>query len=45
MNVTKSEEDDYLTYAIIVNKLCDDFKLEELSSDNFKWLIFVQGLK
>lgn len=44
MNVTRREEDDYTTYASIVNKHCDDFKLEELSSDNFKCLIFVQGL-
>ena len=44
MNVTRREEDDYTTYASIVNKHCDDFKLEELSADNFKCLIFVQGL-
>ena len=27
-----------------VNKHCDDFKLAELCADNFKYLIFVQGL-
>ena len=44
MNLTRNEEDDYITFASIVNKHCDDFKLSELSANNFKSLIFVQGL-
>ena len=28
----------------IVNKHCDDFRLAELSADDFKCLIFAQGL-
>ena len=44
MNLTRNEEDDFITYASIVNKHCDDFKLAELSADNFKNLVFTQGL-
>ena len=31
-------------FTSVVNKNCDDFKLGELSADNFKCLIFAQGL-
>ena len=34
----------YSGLASIVNKNCEDFKLGELSADNFKYLIFAQGL-
>lgn len=44
MNLTKKDNEDYVTFASIVNKYCDDFKLSELSADNFKCLIYVQGL-
>ena len=44
LNLTKSDSDDYLGFASVVNKICDDFKLGELSADNFKCLIFAQGL-
>lgn len=44
LNLTKKESEDYITFASIVNKYCDDFKLSELSPDNFKCLIYVQGL-
>ena len=30
--------------CLVVNKNCDDFKLVELSADNFKCLIFARGL-
>ena len=43
-NLTKQECDDYLGFASVVNKNCDDFKLGELSADNFKYLIFAQSL-
>ena len=43
-NLTKRNSDDYLGFASVVNKNCDDFKLDELSADNFKCLIFAQGL-
>ena len=44
LNLTKRDSDDYLGFASVVNKNCDDFKSGELSTDNFKCLIFVQGL-
>ena len=40
LNLTKKEDDYFFIYAGVVNK----FKLEELSLDRFKCLIFVQGL-
>ena len=43
LNLTKRDRDDYFGFASVVNKNCDDFKLGELSADNFKCLIFVQG--
>ena len=42
-NLTKRDSDDYLGFASVVNKNCDDFKLGELSADIFKCLIFAQG--
>ena len=44
LNLTKRDSDDYLGFASVINKSCDDFKLGELSADNFKCLIFAQGL-
>ena len=44
LNLTKRDSDDYLGFASVINKNCDDFKLSELSADNFKCVIFVQGL-
>ena len=43
LNLTKRDCDDYLGFASVVNKNCD-FKLGELSADNFKCLIFTQGV-
>ena len=40
----KRDSDDYLGFASVVNKDCHDFKLGELSADNFKCLVFAQGL-
>ena len=44
LNLTKRDSDDYLGFASVVNKNYDDFKVGELSADNFKCLIFAQGL-
>ena len=44
MNLTKKDSEDYTTFASVVNKHCDNFKLSELSVNNFKCLIFVQRL-
>ena len=40
LKLTKRDSDDYLGFASVVNKNCDDFKLGELSADNSKCLIF-----
>ena len=43
INLTRKEGQDY-TFASVVNRHCGDFGLSSLSADNFKVLIFVQGL-
>ncbi|XP_058449019.1 uncharacterized protein LOC131428979 [Malaya genurostris] len=42
---TKEDSDDYLAYSCKVNKACVDFRLSELTEEQFKCLIFVSGLK
>ena len=44
LNLTKNDEDDFATYAAVVNKHCDEFKLSELAADNFKCQVFPQGV-
>ena len=44
LNLTRKEEEDYSTFASEVNNHCDDFRIVELSADNFKYLIFILGL-
>ncbi|XP_055590022.1 uncharacterized protein K02A2.6-like [Uranotaenia lowii] len=41
LRVVKSDADDYVTYAGIVNRQCEDFDLANLTIDQFKALIFV----
>ena len=43
LDLTKRDSDDYLGFASVINKNCEDFKLGELSVDNFTCLIFAQG--
>ena len=38
---TKNESEDFTTYASVINKTCNDFRLSKLTADNFKCLIFV----
>ena len=40
----RKEDEDFFTFISVVNRECEKFKLEELSSDQFKCLIFVQRL-
>ena len=40
-NLTREYSEDYTTFASIVNKHCDDFKLSELSKNNLNYLMFV----
>lgn len=42
--VSKSPSDDYLTYAGKVNRECERFKINEITADQFKCLIFICGL-
>ena len=44
LNLTKKDTDAYITFASIVNRECEEFKLHKLTLDMFKCLIFVQGL-
>ena len=44
LNLKKRDSDDYLGFASVANKNCDDFKQSKLSADNIKCLIFAQGL-
>ena len=44
LNIFKDDQQDYLMFAATVNKLCNDFKLVDLTADDFKCLIFAQDL-
>ena len=44
LNTVKDNQQDFLTFAASVNKLSNDFKLTELTADDFKCLILAQGL-
>ena len=43
-NIFKDDQQDYLMFAATVNKHCNNFKLADLTADDFKCLIFAQGL-
>lgn len=43
--VSKSETDDFVTYAGIINKHCEDFELRKITADQFKSLLFICGLR
>ncbi|XP_058449173.1 uncharacterized protein K02A2.6-like [Malaya genurostris] len=45
LRIVKNEVDDYVTYAGIVNRQCEDFELNNLAIDQFKALIFICGLQ
>ena len=40
----KKTNDNHVTYAGIVNRECNRFKLNELTADDFKCLIFIREL-
>ena len=44
INLTCKEGQDYTTFDSVINRYCDDFGLSSLSANNFKVLIFIQGL-
>lgn len=43
--IAKDDQTDFITFAGIVNKQCENFKLADLKLDQFKCLIFVMGMK
>ncbi|XP_062704672.1 uncharacterized protein K02A2.6-like [Aedes albopictus] len=43
--LSKNEADDFVTYAGIVNRQCEEFELQKLSVNQFKSLVFICGLK
>lgn len=43
--LTKKDDEDFVSYASRVNKQCEDFQLNKFSADQFKCLMFVIGLK
>lgn len=45
LQTAKEEEEDFISYSCKVNRACVDFKLQELTEEQFKGLIFVCGLK
>lgn len=45
LQLSKSSGDDFYTYAGVVNQKCEEFKLNEVTSDQFKCLMYVCGLK
>ncbi|XP_038106927.1 uncharacterized protein K02A2.6-like [Culex quinquefasciatus] len=45
LQITKDDAKDFVSYSCRVNRACVDFKISELSEEQFKTLIFVCGLK
>ena len=42
--MVKREDEDFVTHAGNVNRMCERFISHDLSVDRFKYLVFVQGL-
>uniref|UniRef100_A0A5S6QND2 RNA-directed DNA polymerase n=1 Tax=Trichuris muris TaxID=70415 RepID=A0A5S6QND2_TRIMR len=45
LKLAKRDCDDFITYAGMVNRECDQFQLNALTEDQFKCLVFVSGLQ
>lgn len=45
LQLAKKDTEDFITYTARVNKACEEFQLNGMSSDQFKCLIFILGLK
>ena len=41
---SECDNDDFVIYAGVINGECENFKLNELTFDSFKCLIFIQDL-
>ena len=44
LNLIKGDDEDFVTYARVVNQESEIFELNDLTPDLFKCLIFIQGL-
>ncbi|VDK27286.1 unnamed protein product, partial [Anisakis simplex] len=45
LKITKAPDEDIMTFTSTVNRECERFRLGDLTSDQFKSLIFVSGLQ
>ncbi|XP_018406504.1 PREDICTED: uncharacterized protein K02A2.6-like [Cyphomyrmex costatus] len=45
LKTKKNDNDDFVTYAGIVNRNCEDFQFTELGPEQFKCLVFISGLQ
>lgn len=45
LQMSKSDNVDFVTHAANVNRRCEDFKINKITSEQFKCLIFVSSLK
>lgn len=45
LKLVKSSTQDFTSYATIVNNCCEDFKIKEMSDDQFKCPMFVCGFQ
>lgn len=45
LRLAKSDADDYITFASLVNRHCEEFELPQLKIDQFKALVFICGLQ
>lgn len=43
--IQKTDEISNLAYTGLVNKACEDFELRKLTSEQFKCLIYISGMK
>lgn len=45
LQTSKKDTDDFVSYAAIVNRQCENFELSKLTADQFKCLVFVTGIQ
>lgn len=45
LRLSKNDSDDYITFASLVNRHCEEFELPRLTIDQFKALVFICGLQ
>ncbi|KFD46356.1 hypothetical protein M514_12772 [Trichuris suis] len=45
LKLVKRDTDDFVTYAAVINRACEEFQFGTLTEDQFKCLIFISGLQ